>query len=558
MNELSILIGGKAGFGIDKASSIIGVILKELGYNIYIYRDYPSLIRGGHTFSIIRASTEKVYSHKNQVDFILALNQDTVNFHKNRLKKSSIIIYDSDSVKLEDLPFSIKTVVGIPIGKIIKDHKASEIMCNSCIIGSFCRAAGIKWEVLESGFKEDIVKELELNLKVALSGYNESKELISIESFTKGDFPIITGNEAIGQGLIKAGLKAYISYPMTPSSGILHYMAGVAEKLSLKVIHPESEIAVILMALGFSYAGEKVAVGTSGGGFCLMTEGLSFAAMAELPIVIIVGQRPGPSTGLPTYTSQTELHFVLNAGQGEFSRFVVAPGDPEDAYYWSGVALNIAWKYQIPSIILSDKTMAEGNYSFDMQAIKDIKEEQPILWDKKEEYKRYSNTERGISPLAFAPDKDAIIKVNSYEHDEFGITTEDPGITKAMQDKRLAKETYLSQELEGYETVKIYGNETSPKAILSWGSNKGVAREAAEKMGLKLIHVQVLWPFPIKKFQEALKGVNTLISVENNATGQLIKLVQGLGFRVDKKILKYDGRPFSVDELEEKLKTVLI
>jgi len=557
MNELSILIGGKAGFGIDKASSIIGGVVKELGYNIYIYRDYPSLIRGGHTFSIIRVSSEKISAHKNQVDVILALNQDTINFHKDRLKKDSIVIYDSDSVKLESLPLPVKAAIGIPIEKIIKDEKASEIMRNSCIIGSFCRAAGIKWDILEDIFKKDIAKELELNLKVALGGYNASKELIKIEPLSGKGLPVVTGNEAISQGLIKAGLKAYIAYPMTPSSGILHYMAGLADNLSLKCIHPESEISVILMALGFSYTGEKAAVGTSGGGFCLMTEGLGLAAMAELPIVIVVGQRPGPSTGLPTYTSQTELHFVLNAGQGEFPRFVVAPGDPEDAYYWSGVALNIAWKYQIPAIILSDKTLAEGNYSFDLRAIKNMKEEHPLSWDRKEEYKRYSNTESGISPLAFAADKDAIIKVNSYEHDEFGITTEDPEITRLMQEKRLRKEAYLSRELEEYETVKIYGNELSPTAILSWGSNKGVAIEAAKKMGLKAIQVQVLWPFPIKKFQAALGGVKTLISVENNATGQLIRLVRGLGFKVDKKILKYDGRPFSVDELEEKLKALL-
>lgn len=485
MNELSILIGGKAGYGIDKAGSIIGGIIKDLGYYIYIYRDYPSLIRGGHTFSIIRVSSEKISSHKNQIDLILALNQDTINFHKNRLKKDSIVIYDSDSVKLENLPFPIKATIGIPIEKIIKDEKAPGIMSNSCIIGSFCRAAGIKWDILEDIFKKDFAKELELNLKVALSGYTESKELIKIEPLPEKGLPIVTGNEAISQGLIKAGLKAYIAYPMTPSSGILHYMANHAEDLSLNVIHPESEISVILMALGFSYAGEKVAVGTSGGGFCLMTEGLSLAAMAELPIVIVVGQRPGPSTGLPTYTSQTELHFVLNAGQGEFSRFVVAPGDPEDAYYWSAVALNIAWKYQIPSIILSDKTLAEGNYSFDIRAIKNIKEEHPLLWDRKGEYKRYSNAERGISPLAFAPDKDAIIKVNSYEHDEFGITTEDPEIARLMQDKRLCKEAYLSRELEGYETVNIYGNELSHTAILSWGSNKGIVIEAAKKWALR-------------------------------------------------------------------------
>lgn len=557
MNELSILIGGKAGFGIDKASSIIADIIKEFGYRIYIYRDYPSLIRGGHTFSIIRASSEKINSHKNQVDVVLALNQDTINLHRHRLKKDSFIIYDSDSVKLEIPPSSIKATIGIPIGKIIKEENASEIMRNSCIIGSFCMAVGIAWDVLEKIFKKDIAKELELNLKVALRGYRESKELIKIVPLSKDALPVLTGNEAISLGLIKAGLKSYIAYPMTPSSGILHYMANLAEDFSLKVIHPESEISVILMALGFSYAGEKVAVGTSGGGFCLMTEGVSLAGMAELPIVVIVGQRPGPSTGLPTYTSQTDLHFVLNAGQGEFSRFVVAPGDAEEAYYWSGVALNMAWKYQIPSFILSDKTVAEGNYSFDIKEIKEIKEELPLMWDKIGTYKRYLGTEKGISPLAFAPTKDTIIKVNSYEHDESGITTEDPEITKSMQDKRLCKETHLSQELEAYETVKIYGDRASPKALVSWGSNKGVTIEVAEKMGLRAIHLQVLRPFPIRRFQEALSGVKDLACVENNATGQLIRLIQGFGFKVDKKILKYDGRPFSVDELEQELKIIM-
>lgn len=556
--EISILIGGKAGFGIDMAGSIIAGISGDLGYNVYIYRDYPSLIRGGHTFSIIRISPKKISSHKNQVDFILALNQDTIDLHKNRLKKDSVIIYDPDFMKLDGLPFMVKSAAGIHVEKIIKEEKASEITRNSCVIGGFCKAAGIAWDVLENVFKKNITKELELNLKVALRGYDESKESIKIQSLSKKGLPVITGNEAISQGLIKAGLKTYIAYPMTPSSGILHYMAGLAKDLSLNVIHPENEISVILMALGFSYAGEKAAIGTSGGGFCLMTEGLSLAAMAELPIVIIMGQRPGPSTGLPTYTSQTELHFVLNAGQGEFSKFVVAPGGPEDAYYWSAAALNIAWKYQIPSIVLSDKTLAEGSYSFDIGAIGDIKEEGAVLWDRKGEYKRYLNTEKGVSPLAFAPDKDAIIKVNSYEHDEFGITAEAPEIAKAMQDKRLAKEAYLSRELEGYETLKNYGNELSSTAIVAWGSNKGVAREAAEKMGLKLIHVQVLWPFPVKKFQESLKGVDTLISVENNATGQFARLVEGLGFKVDKKILKYDGRPFSVDELELELQKLFI
>lgn len=549
MNNFSILIGGKAGDGIDRAGLIISRIIGQLGYRIYIYRDYPSIIRGGHTFSIIRADRNKIATHSNKVDLLLALNQDTVDLHKNRLKDNSFVIYDSDTVKSEGL--------GIPLGGILKEENAPPVMRNSCIIGALCRAIGIKLDILENVLKRNIPKETELNLRVAKRGYNGAKELIKIETLTQNNLPIITGNEVIGLGLVKGGLKTYIAYPMTPTSGILHFLAQIAEDFSLKVIHPESEIGVILMALGFSYRGEKVAVGTSGGGFCLMTEGLSFAGMAELPVVIVMGQRPGPSTGLPTHTSQGDLHFILNAGQGEFPRFVIAPGDTEEAYYWSAISLNISWKYQIPSLILVDKTLCEGTYSFDIDAIGEIPQDGPILWDKKQPYKRYLNTETGVSPLAFVPEKDAIIKVDSYEHDEFGITTEDPQETVKMQDKRLRKEKYLIKDLEIYEIVKVYGNKNSSTAILCWGSNKGVCVEAAEKLGLKVIHPIVLSPFPVKQFKESINGIKKLILVENNATGQLGRLINQYGLSVDEKILRYDGRPFSLDELEMELKKVI-
>jgi len=529
MANLSILIGGKAGFGIDKSSLVIAGILNRLGYRIYVYRDYPSLIRGGHTFSIIRASKDKIAAHIDKVDYLLALNQDAVNFHGSRLKPGAVVIYDSDSVKSNG--------IGIPLTNIIKEEAAPEILRNAGMIGAFCKASGIEWPVLEDAFRKNFAKDTDLNLKVARKAYDLAKGSSKIERLDQKSLPLLTGNEATGLGLIRGGLAAYIAYPMTPASPILHFMANAASDFSLKVIHPESEIAVILMALGFSYCGKKVAVGTSGGGFCLMTEGLSFSAMAELPVVIILGQRPGPSTGLPTYSAQTELHFALNAGQGEFSRFLVAPGDAEEAYCWSQAALNISWKFQVPSIILSDKNLGEGTYSFDIDSVRAIKEE-PV--------------ER-----VFAPRKGAVIKVNSYEHDESGLTTEDPTETKKAQEKRLIKEKYIAEYLEGYETVNVYGNKASKTALLCWGSTKGPVVEAAEDLGLKVVHVIALSPFPIAKFKEALRGVKKLISVENNATGQLVRLINRYGFKADDSILKYDGRPFTVDELAARIKEVV-
>ena len=546
MDEFSVLIGGKAGDGINQSGLLLARLFSQLGYCIYMYFDYPSLIRGGHNFSLIRASKNRIAAHQDKIDFLLALNQDTVNFHRERLRDFSHTIYDSDTVKAEGL--------GLSLTKIIKEENASLLMRNSAFLGAFSKSAGIRWEVLEKVFRKNIPKEIDLNLKLAFKGYNEAKELLKIEPIKQKIFPILTGNEAIGIGLLKAGLKAYVAYPMTPSSGLLHYLAQTADEFSLKVIHPENEIAVMLMALGFSYAGEKCAVGTSGGGFCLMTEGLSLAGMAELPIVIVVSQRPGPSTGVPTYTAQGDLRFVLNAGQGEFIRFVVAPGDAQQALYWSSVALNISWRYQIPSIILSDKSLSEGCYNLDIESLQELKEQKPSIWDRKLSFKRYLDTKTGVSPLTFVPDKDAIIKVNSYEHDEYGLTTEEPDKVEIMYKKRLRKERYLVQELQNGNAVEVKGCLDSSCALVCWGSNRGVCVEIGEKLGLKVIQPVVLSPFPAIQFREALRGVKRIIAIENNATAQLVKLINGYGFKVDKEILKYDGRPFSLEEMEKKVK----
>ena len=536
MAEVSILIGGRAGFGIDKSSTIISFIVNSLGYRVYTYRDYPSIIRGGHTFSIIRAAGNRISSHRSAVDYILALNQDTVALHKQRVKENSVIIYDADSVKCDGV-CPVKNTVGISVGRILKEETAPEIMRNTCVIGAFSKVAGIEWSIVEGVLKKEISKDIEINIKVARRGYDEVKAIAAIKPVERRSLPLLTGSEAMGLGFLKAGLDTYIAYPMTPASPLLHFLAREAEDFSIKVIHPESEIAVMLMALGFSYCGESVAVGTSGGGFCLMTEGLSFSGMAELPVVIVLGSRPGPSTGLPTYTSQTELNFALSAGQGEFTRFVAAPTDAEDSYYWAAVSLNISKKFRIPSILFTDKTICEGLFNFDIDSVKNL----PIP-------DRMGTEWRGSA---------GVFKVNSYEHDEYGITTEDPVKTVQMQNNRLLKTKSLARELEKYETVKCCGNNKSDTVILCWGSNRPVCEEVASSLGLKVVSPLVLSPFPVDAFKAAFKGVKKIISVENNATGQLGSLIKGYGIKVNTEILKYDGRQFSVDELEETVKSKL-
>jgi 2-oxoglutarate/2-oxoacid ferredoxin oxidoreductase subunit alpha len=549
MKDFSVLIGGQAGEGINLAGQNIVRLLNQLGYHLYMYYDYPSLIKGGHNFSIIRAADHRIAAHRDAVDFLLALNQDCIDRHRQRIHNDTVIIYDSNAVKAEG--------IGIDFYTIVKEEKAPYITRNTGMIGAFCRAAGIEWDILEKLLRRTIPKAVDLNVTVARRGFDEAREARPIGRLSGEPHPLVSGNEAIGLGLLKGGLSLYVAYPMTPTSSLLSFLAGAAKEFSIKVVHPENEIAVMLMALGCSYAGERVAVGTSGGGFCLMTEGLSLAGQAELPVVIVLGQRTGPSTGLPTYTAQTELLFAIHAGQGEFPRMVVAPGDAEEAYSWSAIALNIAMKYQVPAFILSDKTLGEGTYHFLRSAIGGVQEEAPLVWQREGPYRRYAVTPSGISPLAYPPAGDAVIKVNSYFHDEGGFTTESAETVRRMQEKVSRKENAMRQELATYEQVLVHGDTTSPVALLCWGSNKGVAAEVAGELGVQAIQPVVLWPFPEEQFRRSCAGVSRLIAVENSATSQLSTLIGRHGIPVDTQILKNDGRPFSIEELTERVSEVL-
>jgi 2-oxoglutarate ferredoxin oxidoreductase subunit alpha len=553
MPEYSILIGGKAGEGLNKAGIIIARIMNGLGYRVFMYYDYPSLIRGGHNFSIIRAAPQRIYSHRTGLDFLLAMNRETLEIHAHRRSPATVVIFNSDAVKGEG--------TGIPLSQIAKEEGAPEIARNTGIIAGFCGVSGIPRDALESTLKKEIPRGLESNLAIARRAYSAVQPIpraaITPVSRPGQILPFLTGNEAAGLGLLSGGLQAYVAYPMTPTSNLLHFLAGVPQDLELTVVHPENEIGVILMALGLAFAGKRVAVGTSGGGFCLMNEGFSLAGMAEIPVVVLLGQRPGPSTGLPTYSCQTELHFAANAGQGEFVRFIVAPGDLEETYFWTGAALSLSWKYQIPSIVLYDKNLAEHGYNFDIDAVPPLPEMPPSTWDGKVPYRRYAITDSGVSPLAFPSAKGAVVKANSYGHDEDGITTEEPETVIRMQEKLLRKEGGLVRDLDGMPTVTVSGLQSAGDALLTWGSTAGACREVGDALGLRVVQPVVLNPFPGKRVRDALEGARRIIAVEENATGQLERLIAGRPIRIDGRIHRYDGRPFALDELEAKVREVL-
>ena len=547
MREYSVLIGGKAGEGINTAGLSIAGLFSRLGYRTCMYFDYPSLIRGGHNFAIIRASERAVRAHRTPVDVLLAFDQKSIDNHRDRVHGGTTVVYDaSGAVKAEGY--------GIPLDRILSEEKAPPITGNSAMIGALARVAGIDRAVYEDVLRATVpAKHLEANLRVARRGYDAAGEVFTVEPLDAPALPVLTGNEAVGLGLVYGGLESYVAYPMTPSSNLLHFLARRAEDLAIRVVHPENEIGVILMALGLAYAGEKAAVGTSGGGFCLMTEGLSLAGMSEIPVTIVMGQRPGPSTGMPTYTAQGDLHFVLNAGQGEFPRLVVAPGDLEEAYAWSAAALVLSWRYQVPAIILTDKTLAEGAFSFDAGAVTPLPDPGPVLWDGDGEYRRYARAEDGVSPLAFPGREGVIVKASSYAHDEAGFTTEEAGAVAALQEKMLRKGERLSAELATYPAVKVHGPHDAGQTIVCWGSEKGACIEAAERFGAQVVRPLVLAPFPVRQWKEAMIGAGRVVCVENNATAQLARLLRQQGFDPGRPVLKYDGRPFAVDELEARL-----
>jgi 2-oxoglutarate ferredoxin oxidoreductase subunit alpha len=430
-------------------------------------------------------------------------------------------------------------------------------MRNIAALGAVARTLGVDWPMLKAIVEKGARKATELNLEIAKSAYDTACEAeFHIERRESKPLPLVQGNEAIALGAARAGLKLYVAYPMTPSSSILHFLAEHEEELGLVTYHPESEIAAVITAVGGAYAGARTMVGSSGGGFALMTEGLSLCAQSESPVVFVLSQRPGPSTGVPTYTTQGDLFFALYAGHGEFPRFVVAPGDPDQAFKLTGLAMNTAWKYQIPALVLTDKNLSESTYCFE-SAGDEVGREEGLMYEGEGQYKRYLKTSNGVSPLAFPGRGGVVVKGTSYEHDEYGITTEEPDAVAAMQDKRLAKGPALSKDVDGMDAVAVYGDAKAPVALLTWGSTKGACMEVAQEMGLRVVQPLVLDPLPVSGLEKAFEGAKKTVGVENNATGLLSRLVSCHGIKVDEKILRYDGRPFTVDGLRGRIEEVV-
>ncbi|MGA9387638.1 MAG: 2-oxoacid:acceptor oxidoreductase subunit alpha [Candidatus Bathyarchaeia archaeon] len=583
VNDFSFLIGGEAGAGISRSGFLLAKACMRGGLSVFGVNDYQSLIRGGHNFYIVRISDGEIYSQPDHVDLLIALNAQTVLRHKDELVSGGGIIYDENDIDLKAETFDRKDLklYPIPLKKIVVDELKEPhnlIMRNTVALGATIALTDYDFallkEILRDTFKPEVA---ESNIKAARKGYDYIKQNFKSEfeyrlkkTETAGKKRVfLTGNEAVGLGALKAGCKFYVSYPMTPTTGLLHFMTSNERSYGMITMQPEGEVAAINMITGAAFAGTRVMTATSGGGFCLMSEGLGMTGMTETPVVVMVGQRPGPSTGLPTYSAQGDLRFVIHASQGEFPRVVIAPGDIEECFYETLRAFNWADKYQLPVILLTDKYLVESEVSVEPFDVNRVAIERGSLiadsYEGKEEYGRYKITETGVSPRAVPSAKGAIVHANSDEHDEYGLTTEDPVITTAMMDKRMRKLSAIAKEIEqrNIETVKFYGPEEARATIISWGSTKGPIREAmkllkSEDIVVNYLQILYLHPFPNGEVEKVLHRAKKTIVVEQNKTSQLSSLIRDHNLRgVDHKILKYDGRPFNPGDLSDRIKEVL-
>ncbi len=562
--DYSIKIGGEAGQGIQTIGRTIAKVFSRTGYHVFTHQDYESRIRGGHNFYQIRFSDRPVTSSRDNIDILVALDKESILFHERELSQDGLVVYDSSSLKHK---YEKPHFLDIPFTNLAAEHGGSKIMANTVAIGAVLGMLDLKLdilvEIIKSTFEKKGEEVIRSNIKAVTAGHDFVVKNCRRCSFNvppvSGPKMLIAGNDAIGFGVAASGCKFYSAYPMTPSTEIMNYLASREKEYGIIVEQAEDEIAAINMALGASFSGVRAMTGTSGGGFALMVEGLSLAAMTETPIVIVLAQRPGPATGFPTRTEQGDLLFALHTAHGEFPRVVFAPGTPEQAFYLTNKAFDIAERFQVPVIILTDQYLADSQWTFEGFDLSRIKYTDYRLrgdaFKNLSEYKRHAYTESGVSPLGVPGDSKHVVVTDSDEHDEHGHIVEDAETKIKMVEKRLFKKLPLIRQ-EMAPPV-LYGNERPEIVIVGWGSTYGVMKEAVDVISkdrsIAMLHFSEICPLPsTDKFNylNVLHDAKLVLCIENNATGQFARLMRAeTGYEFKAKINKYDGRPFTLEGL---------
>ena len=570
--DLTIKIGGEAGQGLATMGFLLAKAFARKGLNVFANQVIQSRIRGGHNWFQIRVSDTIVLAPSSSTDILIALDPES-SCHLKELKAYSVVIFDSTVAKIESTK-SMESTLGcpldMPLAKIASENGGNKIMSNivavAAVLGLLEYDINVLFGLIKESFGDKDKAVADINIKIAQAGYDhvfkkvKCNSLLSLSGLAGNGKMLVSGSEAVALGALAAGCQFISAYPMSPSTGIMTYLASKEDDHHVVVEQSEDEIASINMALGASFAGVRSMTASSGGGFALMAEGLSLAGMVETPIVIVVAQRPAPATGLPTRTAQEDLQFVIRAGHGEFPRMVLAPATIEEAFFATARAFNIADIYRVPVIILSDQFLADSYMAIDGIDLKAVNVERNLLSDEElkglKEYKSYQITKSGVSPRALPGNPYCFVTADSDEHDETGRITEDLDIMRPeMVKKRNRKNIGLLKEVH---PPKWYGPRDARNVLIGWGSTYGASKEAVDLMNsqssqprekVALLHFSDVWPLNEKHFA-FLEKAKFAVVVENNFTGQFAQLIaETTGKIIKNRINKFNGLPFEAGEI---------
>lgn len=557
-------IAGLAGAGVSVTGALYAKLAMHHGLRVFSYGEYPSLIRGGHNTMQVTSDELSATTQQKILDVLVALNADGITLHKDELNEKSVILVDKSQVKLDwDKEKISGTLIDLPMYPISLEVTGSGLSANMVALGASCYLMGLDITLLHHLISETFSKKgeevVKKNQTAATKGYEyiKARHMTAKASVTvkQQDQIYVSGNEAVGLGTLAGGIQFYAAYPMTPASSLLEFLADAQKDYPLVVKHSEDEIGAINQAIGASYAGARAMTGTSGGGFALMVEGLSLAAVTEIPLVIMEGQRPGPATGLPTWTAQADLQFVLHAGHGEFKKIVLAPGDIEECFNMTKLAFILAEQWQTQVYLLTDKYLIESSMS--IPAFKDkftnirynLAQDLPV----DDSYKRYVLTDSGYSPRSVPGTPHGLSLTNSYEHDEHGYATEDAVMSKAQTDKRLKKLDNISSYLP---KPVLYGPKKADITFVCWGSTKLVMKHVISILNqdktdtANFIQLGCLAPFDSESFLSLTKDSTRPIMVEGNALRQAESLIrEKTGMEFKERLNRYDGRPFYAEDI---------
>ncbi|MEH6940425.1 2-oxoacid:acceptor oxidoreductase subunit alpha [Bacillus sp. JJ722] len=572
INQLSWKVGGQQGEGIESTGEIFSIALNRLGYYLYGYRHFSSRIKGGHTNNKIRVSTTQTRSVSDDLDILVAFDQETIDVNYKELHDKGIIIADTKCKPQS--PEDTKAVLySVPFTEIATELGTS-LMKNMVAVGSSCAILGIDISVFEEVVDEIFGRKgeqvVQKNLNAIKAGYDYMIEKLGNQVGTlqleKGDGKkrlFMIGNDAIALGALTAGCRFMAAYPITPASEIMEYLIKKLPAVGGTVIQTEDEIAAVTMAIGANYAGVRTITASAGPGLSLKMEALGLAGITETPIVVVDTQRGGPSTGLPTKQEQSDLMAMIYGTHGEIPKIVIAPSTVEEAFYDTAEAFNLAEEYQVPVIILSDLQLSLGKQTAQQLDLNKVeirrgKLIQSELPEVDGYFKRYEVTEDGVSPRVLPGMKNGIHHVTGVEHDETGKPSEAAPNRVAQMDKRMRKIKNLKFPTPVFTNAK---HEEADLLIVGFNSTRGVIEEGMtrlEQEGLKVnhAHIRLIHPFPVKEMQKLVSGAKKVVVVENNATGQLANIMKMNLGHVDKikSILKYDGNPFLPHEIHSKCK----